>query len=89
VGVVLTGNLKDGVLGLREIKKHGGLSLAQEPAEALAPSMPLNAVVYDDVDIIFRLSAAGEILSKLAGREGVVAALHTSGARRPDEPVPS
>jgi hypothetical protein len=49
--------------------------------------MPLHAVVYDHVDIIFRLSAAGEVLSKLVGRKGVNAALHTFGARRPrDEP---
>jgi two-component system chemotaxis response regulator CheB len=87
IGVILTGNLADGVAGLKAIKRHGGLSLAQEPSEALAPSMPLHAVVYDDVDIIFRLSAAGEVLSKLVGQKGVNAALHTFGARRPsDEP---
>ena len=88
VGVVLTGNLSDGVAGLQEIKRCGGLSLAQEPAEAQAPSMPLNAVMHDHVDIVFLLSAAGRILSKLVEREGVAAALDTHGARRPEsEPL--
>ncbi|HEX6275725.1 MAG TPA: chemotaxis protein CheB, partial [Polyangiaceae bacterium] len=87
-GVVLTGNLRDGVAGLKEIKRLGGLSLAQEPAEAQAPSMPLNAVIHDHVDIVFRLSAAGQILSKLVERGGVAAALDTHGARRPEsEPL--
>jgi two-component system chemotaxis response regulator CheB len=83
IGVVLTGNLTDGVEGLKAIKSHGGLSLTQEPAEAQAPSMPLHALVYDHVDIVFRLASAGEVLSKLVGRKGVVDALRTSGARRP------
>lgn len=88
VGIVLTGNLTDGVAGLTAIKRHGGLSLAQEPAEAFAPSMPLNAVAYDGVDIIFRLAAGGEVFEKLAGAEGVGAALRIRGTRRPeDEPL--
>lgn len=81
IGVVLTGNLSDGVNGLKDIKLHGGLSLAQEPAEAFAPSMPLNAVAYDNVDIVFRLAAGGEVLTKLVEAKGVKAALATQGAR--------
>ena len=83
IGVVLTGNLRDGVDGLRAIKRCGGLSLAQEPAEAVAPSMPLNAVVHDNVDVIFRLAAASEVIAKLVAREGVSSALQTKGTRRP------
>jgi len=85
IGVILTGNLTDGVAGLAVIKRHGGLSLAQEPAEAVAPSMPLNAVAYDGVDIIFRLAAAGEVLTKLVDAKGVSSALETRGARRPED----
>jgi two-component system chemotaxis response regulator CheB len=85
IGVILSGNLTDGVSGLGAIKRHGGLSLAQEPAEARAPSMPLHAVVYDDVDIVFQLAAGADVLSKLVSAQGVDAALQTSGARRPAE----
>lgn len=35
IGVLLTGNLSDGVAGLIAIKKLGGLSLAQDPREAV------------------------------------------------------
>ena len=66
VGVVLTGNLQDGVAGLTAITRHGGLSIAQEPSEAYAPSMPENAVTHDNVNIVFRLAAAGEVVTKLA-----------------------
>jgi two-component system, chemotaxis family, protein-glutamate methylesterase/glutaminase len=87
VGIVLTGHLTDGVLGLGVIKSHGGISLAQEPAEALAPSMPLHAVAYDGVDVVFRLAAAGKVLEKLVAAKGVDAALTIAGTRRPrDEP---
>jgi two-component system chemotaxis response regulator CheB len=85
IGVILTGNLSDGVAGLKAIKRQGGLSLAQEPAEAVAPSMPLHAVVYDHVDIVFQLAAGAEVLSRLVGAQGVGAALETAGARAPKD----
>src|SRR5262249_308101 len=43
-GVLLTGNLDDGVAGLREIQQHSGLTVIQDPAEALFPEMPRNAL---------------------------------------------
>lgn len=86
VGVILTGNLSDGVAGLIDIKKHGGLSLAQEPGEALAPSMPAHAVAYDGVDIVFLLAAGGAVLKTLVDAKGVEAALKTDGTRGPMDP---
>jgi two-component system chemotaxis response regulator CheB len=86
VGVVLTGNLKDGVAGLTEITQRGGLSLAQDPAEAHAPSMPLNALACDDVDVVFRLEALSDVLKTLADGRGVSAALGIDGTRRPFDP---
>ena len=43
-GVLLTGNLDDGVAGLREIHRHHGLTIVQDPAEAPYPEMPRNAL---------------------------------------------
>jgi two-component system chemotaxis response regulator CheB len=82
IGVLLTGNLSDGVAGLVRIKEAGGLSLVQDPAEAEAPSMPRNAVAYDDVDAVFQLRCAARVLTKLVGGEGIDAAAAVNGARR-------
>src|SRR5688572_5125513 len=39
VGIVLTGGLDDGTVGLTHIKSWGGIAIAQEPSEAVFPSM--------------------------------------------------
>ena len=49
-GVLLSGTSGDGVAGLQEIKRHGGLSVVQEPAEAMYPEMPRNALAKVEVD---------------------------------------
>ncbi len=43
-GVLLTGNLDDGVAGLRDIQHNGGIAIVQDPAEAAYPEMPQNAL---------------------------------------------
>jgi two-component system chemotaxis response regulator CheB len=40
VAILLSGMLADGPGGLREVARHGGLTIVQDPANALAPSMP-------------------------------------------------
>ena len=81
IGVLLTGNLSDGVGGLIEIKQRGGLSLVQEPGEARFPSMPRNALIYDNVDLVFRLDGLAEVLAKLVAGQAVATALGTRGVR--------
>jgi two-component system chemotaxis response regulator CheB len=63
IGVVLSGMLKDGTLGLRAIKEAGGVALVQAPEEATFSQMPLNAIRYDGpVDFVGPVQAlAGEI----------------------------
>jgi two-component system, chemotaxis family, CheB/CheR fusion protein len=52
IGVILSGMGSDGTLGLRAIKEHGGLILAQEPATSRFDSMPRSAIDTGLVDII-------------------------------------
>jgi len=66
VGTVLSGFLDDGTDGLRAIKAAGGTAIAQEPADALCPDMPANAIRQVAVDSILRADAIGPILAALA-----------------------
>ena len=52
VGILLSGMGADGVLGLRAIKEHGGVTLVQDPASAQADSMPASAIAAGVVDIV-------------------------------------
>jgi two-component system, chemotaxis family, protein-glutamate methylesterase/glutaminase len=47
IGVVLSGMLKDGALGLKSIKEGGGVTLVQDPRGAAHPEMPKNAMKFD------------------------------------------
>jgi two-component system chemotaxis response regulator CheB len=66
IGVVLTGNLDDGTAGLLTIKRRGGITIAQDPADALFPSMPASAVENASVSFVLPLSAIPQKLQTLA-----------------------
>jgi len=44
IGVLLTGMLTDGVLGMKSIKDHGGITIVQDEASSLVYGMPKAAV---------------------------------------------
>lgn len=67
IGVILTGNLSDGVAGLIAIHKHGGVCLAQDSDEAAFPSMPLSALRQDHVNYVFRQAELPALLTSLVG----------------------
>ena len=69
VGVVLTGGDGDGTDGLRAIKAAGGLGIVQDPADATAPDMPMNALKGDHPDYCLLLDEIGPMLVKLAGSD--------------------
>jgi len=65
IGVVLTGSGEDGVSGLIAIKAAGGMSLVQDPTEAVHDSMPETAIEQDHVDGILTLDELAAALPKL------------------------
>ena len=65
IGVVLTGNLDDGTAGLWTIKRLGGTAIVQDPAEALYPSMPEQAIKHVSVDYVASVSRIPALLADL------------------------
>jgi two-component system chemotaxis response regulator CheB len=66
IGVVLTGNLDDGTIGLQAIKAYGGVALVQDPEEADAADMPKSALQHVEVDDCLTLDAIADRLVELA-----------------------
>jgi two-component system CheB/CheR fusion protein len=54
VGIVLSGNGTDGVIGLQSIKAVGGVTFAQDEMTARYPSMPRAALADGNVDHVMR-----------------------------------
>ncbi|WP_236209539.1 chemotaxis protein CheB [Pseudomonas tohonis] len=65
VGVLLTGANQDGAAGLAAIKRAGGLSIVQEPAEAQVPTMPESALATHVPDYILPLRGIRALLAQL------------------------
>jgi two-component system, chemotaxis family, protein-glutamate methylesterase/glutaminase len=69
IGVLLSGVLDDGVLGLAAIRSRGGTTIGQSPDDALFAAMPTNA---RDAGVLDQQAAAadmGEVLKKLSLRQ--------------------
>lgn len=68
LGVVLTGMLRDGARGVREVKRHGGRVLVEDPDTARASGMPSAAIATGCIDFVLPLRriAAGIIALTMA-----------------------
>jgi two-component system chemotaxis response regulator CheB len=65
IGIVLSGVLDDGTNGLLAIASHGGLTVAQDPDDALYPSMPKSAIDTVPVDMVAPADEIGRALHRL------------------------
>jgi two-component system chemotaxis response regulator CheB len=64
-GVILSGMLDDGTVGLHCIKRKGGATLVQDPEEALYRGMPDNAIAYAKPDYVQPLDDLVDTLVRL------------------------
>ncbi|HEV2736935.1 MAG TPA: chemotaxis protein CheB [Longimicrobiaceae bacterium] len=69
VAVVLTGRDSDGSRGAAEVRRMGGSVLAQDPATAVVPSMPINAIRTGAVERVLPLAGIAPALLQLVSRE--------------------
>jgi two-component system chemotaxis response regulator CheB len=66
VGVVLSGALDDGTAGLVAVKQRGGVTVVQDPDEALCSDMPRSALSNMKVDHCLPIAGIAALLDKLA-----------------------
>jgi two-component system chemotaxis response regulator CheB len=69
IGVVLSGYLDDGTVGLQAIKACRGLAVVQNPAEADAAEMPSSALKYLNVDRVLGVAEIGPALIDLTSAD--------------------
>jgi len=65
VGVLLTGLSCDGVAGLNEIKRRGGLVIVQDPAEARFSELPRNDLAKVEVDYCLPVAKIRDFVMRL------------------------
>lgn len=69
-GLVMSGVLDDGVLGLQAIGARGGTTMVQDPDEAMYADMPRNALAMTDVHHVVSAAEAGKVLQSLEPDHG-------------------
>ncbi|QNI08921.1 chemotaxis protein CheB [Mycobacterium kubicae] len=69
IGVLLSGVLDDGVLGLAAIRSRGGTTIGQSPEDALFPALPINARDAGVLDCQSTAVELGAVLQKLSQQE--------------------
>jgi two-component system, chemotaxis family, protein-glutamate methylesterase/glutaminase len=85
IGVILSGALGDGSAGLAAVARAGGAVIVENPADALYPAMPENALAaVPDAEVVPLRSIGGRIAELVGSGPG-----HSSGGdgRRPTAPV--
>ena len=71
--IVLSGSDGDGAIGIKRIKERGGLTIAQDPSEAVQGSMPRSAIATGMVDWVL---TAAEMPVRLIEYQRIERALH-------------
>ena len=72
IGVILSGTGADGTQGIRWIKERGGVTMAQEPADAEFDAMPRSAIATGQVDVVRPAAELGRELARIRRAASVI-----------------
>ena len=65
IGIILTGFLNDGTVGMNAIKQSGGHTIVQDPNEAEYPDMPLSVLETMEADYCTSLKKMGDAILQI------------------------
>ena len=88
IGIVLSGTLNDGTSGMWAINRVGGITMVQDPEEALFGDMPESVMQYTQVDYCLPAAELGQKLSMLV-TESLPLAKSETHTRAPGDQAPS
>ena len=71
VGVILSGAGRDGARGLQAIRRAGGHTIVQSPAEARLTGMPQSAIGKDGIEFVLDVSEIGPLLRRLVASKEI------------------
>jgi two-component system, chemotaxis family, protein-glutamate methylesterase/glutaminase len=69
LAAVLSGTLDDGTAGIATVRAKGGVTAAQDPAEAMAPGMPMSAIENVGVDYVLPAAELAELFRRFVAGE--------------------
>jgi two-component system chemotaxis response regulator CheB len=65
IAVILSGSLDDGAAGLRFVKERGGVTIVQDPGDALYTGMPESAISSTKVDHVVPVNRMAALICRL------------------------
>jgi len=65
IGIILTGSLDDGTVGLQAVKKVGGVAIVQDPTDAFCGDMPRSAMDHVKTDYVVPVAQMPALLAEL------------------------
>jgi len=68
IAVVLSGSLDDGSAGLVTVHGHGGVTLVQDPDDAISPGMPLSAIAALTPDHVLAVDEMWSLVERLVAQ---------------------
>jgi len=69
VAAVLSGALDDGAAGMIAVRARGGVGIAQDPADAMYPSMPRHAAEMGGAEHVVSVEKMSPLLAELLGED--------------------